>query len=62
MPENNLRQAQLPEGAEWLDNRNGTAPGIWIEHQNTIVVLLPGPPRELEPLFNTSMGHASQRR
>ncbi len=54
MPENNLRQAQLPEGAEWLDNRNGTAPGIWIEHQNTIVVLLPGPPRELEPLFDAA--------
>jgi nicotinamide-nucleotide amidase len=54
MPENNLRQAQLPEGAEWLENRNGTAPGIWIEHQNTIVVLLPGPPRELEPLFDSA--------
>jgi competence/damage-inducible protein CinA-like protein len=51
MPENNLRQAQVPEGADWLENRNGTAPGIWIEHRDKIVVLLPGPPRELEPLF-----------
>jgi nicotinamide-nucleotide amidase len=54
MPENNLRQAQVPEGAEWLENQNGTAPGIWIEHQKHIVVLLPGPPRELEPLFDSA--------
>jgi nicotinamide-nucleotide amidase len=54
MPENNLRQAQVPEGADWLENRNGTAPGIWIEHQDHIVVLLPGPPRELEPLFDSA--------
>jgi nicotinamide-nucleotide amidase len=54
MPENNLRQARVPEGAEWIENRNGTAPGIWIEHQKHIVVLLPGPPRELEPLFDSA--------
>jgi nicotinamide-nucleotide amidase len=54
MPENNLRQARVPEGAEWLDNRNGTAPGVWIEHHKNIVVLLPGPPRELEPLFEAA--------
>ncbi len=54
MPENNLRQAQVPEGAEWLENRNGTAPGIWIEHAGKFVVLLPGPPRELEPLFDAT--------
>ena len=53
MPENNLRQAQVPEGGEWLENRNGTAPGIWIEEKDHIVVLLPGPPRELEPLFDS---------
>ena len=41
-------------GREWLENRNGTAPGIWIEHQEHIVVLLPGPPRELEPLFDAT--------
>jgi nicotinamide-nucleotide amidase len=53
MPENNLRQAEVPEGSEWLENRNGTAPGIWIRHEDHIVVLLPGPPRELEPLFDS---------
>jgi len=54
MPENNLRQALVPEGAEWLQNNNGTAPGIWIEHKDNVVILLPGPPRELEPLFDTA--------
>ena len=51
MPQNNVRQALVPEGAEWLENRNGTAPGIWIEHDHKIVVMLPGPPQELEALF-----------
>ena len=55
MPENNLRQAMIPEGAEWFENKNGTAPGIWIEQDNNIVVLLPGPPRELEPLFAAAL-------
>jgi len=53
MAENNARQAQVPEGAEWLENKNGTAPGIWIEHDDRIIVLLPGPPRELEPMFDS---------
>jgi len=53
MPANNLRQVLVPEGAEWLDNQQGTAPGIWIEHDGHIVVLLPGPPRELEPMFDS---------
>jgi nicotinamide-nucleotide amidase len=53
MPENNLRQAQVPEGAEWFENQHGTAPGIWIEHSEHIIVLLPGPPRELKPMFES---------
>jgi nicotinamide-nucleotide amidase len=52
MPANNLRQALVPEGAEWLENQHGTAPGIWIEHKDHIVLLLPGPPRELEAMFD----------
>ena len=54
MPDNNLRQARVPEGGEWLENRNGTAPGIWIKHNDNILVLLPGPPRELEPMFDAT--------
>jgi nicotinamide-nucleotide amidase len=51
MPENNLRQAMVPEGAEWLENQRGTAPGLWMEHNGSILVLLPGPPWELEAMF-----------
>jgi len=54
MAENNLRQAMVPEGAVWLENNNGTAPGIWIEHEHNIVVLLPGPPGELEAMFDAA--------
>jgi nicotinamide-nucleotide amidase len=52
MAEINRRQAYLIEGAEGLPNPNGTAPGQWIEHSGRIVVLLPGPPPELKPMFS----------
>lgn len=51
MPEVNRRQAEVPEGAVVLENRNGTAPGLWIVHDGRLVVLLPGPPNELKPMF-----------
>lgn len=51
MPEINARQAMLIEGAEVLDNPNGTAPGMYLEHDGRNVVLLPGPPREMRPMF-----------
>ncbi|MEI6669832.1 MAG: competence/damage-inducible protein A [Acidobacteriota bacterium] len=51
MPEVNRRQALVPAGAEVLPNPNGTAPGLWIEREGRIVILLPGPPSELEPMF-----------
>ena len=51
MPDNNRRQARVPSGAVVLDNPRGTAPGLWLEHGDRVVVLLPGPPRELEPMF-----------
>jgi competence/damage-inducible protein CinA-like protein len=52
MPANNARQALVPEGADWLPNKKGTAPGIWIEQDGSIIVMLPGPPRELEEMFD----------
>lgn len=52
MPEINRRQAMVPGGAEVLPNRQGTAPGLWIEHGEQVVVLLPGPPRELLPMLD----------
>ena len=53
MPAINRRQAQVPRGARALANPNGTAPGLWIETGDQLVVLLPGPPRELQPMFDT---------
>ncbi len=50
-PRNNLRQAMVPEGAVLLPNSRGTAPGIYLEHEATIVVLLPGPPGEMRTLM-----------
>ena len=51
MPEINLRQAWRIEGATILDNPKGTAPGQWIRADGKILILLPGPPRELETMF-----------
>ncbi len=51
MPETNVRQAMVPEGAEPLNNPRGTAPGLWIEDGERMIALLPGPPVELKPLF-----------
>lgn len=49
--ENNWKQALVPEESIVLYNQNGTAPGIIIEDGNTRVILLPGPPNELVPMF-----------
>ena len=51
MPEINTRQAMVPEGATVLENSRGTAPGLWMEAGGRLVVLLPGPPAEVEGLF-----------
>ncbi|HEX3560143.1 MAG TPA: competence/damage-inducible protein A [Pyrinomonadaceae bacterium] len=51
MPEINARQAMVIEGAQVLPNPNGTAPGMYVEHDSRVVVLLPGPPREMKPMF-----------
>jgi nicotinamide-nucleotide amidase len=53
MPEINRRQAMVLEGADALDNPHGSAPGQWIEQDDKVVVLLPGPPRELKPMLET---------
>jgi nicotinamide-nucleotide amidase len=51
MADVNRRQAFLVEGAEILPNPRGTAPGQWIDLHGHVVMLLPGPPGELKPLF-----------
>jgi nicotinamide-nucleotide amidase len=51
MPEINRRQAMVPDGAVVIDNQNGSAPGLWLEDAGQVVLLLPGPPRELKPML-----------
>ena len=60
IPESTKVQAMVPEGAQVLHNQNGTAPGLAIEinpnsfrqdARSTLLVMLPGPPRELRPMF-----------
>lgn len=53
--DNNWKQAMVPEGSMVLDNNNGTAPGIIMATENCKVVLLPGPPNELIPMFEESV-------
>jgi len=53
MTENNRKQAMMPEGATLIPNNNGTAPGCMIndEASGKTLIMLPGPPRELNPMF-----------
>lgn len=53
MPASVEVQAMVPEGATVLPNPNGTAPGLFLVHNGCEVFLLPGPPRELRPMFET---------
>jgi len=58
MSASNLKQCRVIEGAEVLANPHGTAPGLWIETSRHRIALLPGPPRELCPMFD---GHVLPR-
>ena len=51
MTDNNLKQAYVFERGEVLPNANGTAPGLWVEQDGKVLVMLPGPPNELQPMF-----------
>jgi nicotinamide-nucleotide amidase len=55
MPEVNRKQSLLLDGGRMLDNPNGTAPGQVFERGRQVVLLLPGPPRELKPMMQTVM-------
>jgi len=55
MPEANRKQALIPEGAMLIPNKVGTAPGMIIETGNKTVVILPGPPVEMEPMFTATV-------
>ena len=51
MPETNKKQAMLPEDCVVFRNNNGTAPGLAMEKDSKHILLLPGPSRELKPMF-----------
>ena len=53
IPDSNWKQAMVPEGAEVLENPNGTAPGIIISDSENVkhIILMPGPPNEMKPMF-----------
>ncbi|NDL66278.1 competence/damage-inducible protein A [Anaerotalea alkaliphila] len=53
--QNNWKQALLPEGAWALENENGTAPGVFLEDGGVLFFLLPGPPNELVPMFESGV-------
>lgn len=52
MPELNRKQAMVPENATALPNPHGSAPGLFMTVGEKIAILLPGPPRELQPMFS----------
>jgi nicotinamide-nucleotide amidase len=62
MPAVNVRQAMVPEGAEVLENPRGSAPGLWLEDKGRIIALLPGPPRELKPMYQEQIQPRLERR
>ncbi len=53
MPSVNKKQSYVIEGAEILENKNGTAPGLWLDIGSKKIILLPGPPLELKPMFDS---------
>ena len=55
MPESNKKQALVPQGSIILENNNGTAPGFIMEKDGKIIVILPGPPKEMVPMYHESV-------
>ncbi len=50
-PKESIRQAYIPKGVRWVRNRVGTAPGLIAEYFSKKIICLPGPPREIIPMF-----------
>ena len=51
MPETNVKQATLIPSAEAISNPMGTAPGWWVEREGSVIVAMPGPPREIQRMW-----------
>ncbi len=52
MPDTEKKQAYFPEGTQILPNNHGTAPGAIVQKENKTIVILPGPPSEMQPMFD----------
>lgn len=55
MPETNIKQATLIPSAETIPNEHGTAPGWWAEKNGHVIVAMPGPPREIQPMWANTL-------
>ena len=55
MPENNRKQAMLIEGSTTMPNPGGTAPGALLEYGDRLIIMLPGPPNELQVIYEQSV-------
>lgn len=53
--ENNKKQAYFPKDCIILNNSNGTAPGAILKKENKMIIVLPGPPKEMIPMFNNEL-------
>ena len=62
MSDNNLKQASLIPSAQAVPNPNGTAPGWWAEKEGKIIVAMPGPPGEMQPMWKNHVAPALQQR
>ncbi len=52
MPAHNIKQAHLIPSAQFVRNRNGTAPGWWVENKGKVIICMPGPPGEMQPIWH----------
>jgi len=59
---NNIKQADIPEGCTIIPNHNGTAPGCIIEKDGKTVIMLPGPPKEMIPMFEETVSPFFERK
>ena len=55
MTENNKQQALVIEGAKVLENKVGMAPGMLLDYEDKKIILLPGPPKEMEPMAKNEL-------
>ncbi|UCG82445.1 MAG: CinA family nicotinamide mononucleotide deamidase-related protein, partial [Dehalococcoidia bacterium] len=62
MPECNIKQANLIPSARAISNLRGTAPGWWVENEGKLILAMPGPPSEMQQMWETEVGPELKRR